>query len=214
MSGHVAVVVVAAGRGERFGGPKHSALLGGRTLLERAVCGSRAVSDCVVAVVPEELVGQAVPCADFVVAGGSTRSESVRAGLAALPENVTVVLVHDAARPLAPPSLFRSTLDAVLEGADGAIPVVEVVDTLKVVEGGRALRTVPRDGLVAVQTPQAFRLSVLRSAHSSGGDATDDSGLVEALGAKVAVVRGDRRNLKITTPEDLELAEALLGGDQ
>jgi 2-C-methyl-D-erythritol 4-phosphate cytidylyltransferase len=152
-----------------------------------------------------------------VVAGGATRAESVRAGLAAVPVHVDVVVVHDAARPLAGAGLYAAVVAAVRAGADGAIPGLPVADTLKRVEGdadasgtGVIVGTVDRGGLVAAQTPQAFRADVLRAAHASGRDATDDAALVEARGGKVVVVPGDPRNLKLTGPRDLAVAEALL----
>jgi 2-C-methyl-D-erythritol 4-phosphate cytidylyltransferase len=130
----------------------------------------------------------------------------VRAGLAAVPPEAEIIVVHDAARPLAPRSLFAAVIDAVRAGADGAIPGLPVADTIKRVQGDRVAATIERDGLVAVQTPQAFRAEVLRAAHAGGGGATDDAALVEAAGGKVVVVPGDPLNLKITTPYDLAQA--------
>ena len=144
------------------------------------------------------------------VEGGATRSESVRNGLAAVPNDAEVIIVHDAARPLASAALFAAVVDAVREGADGAIPVVPVTDTIKRVDGGRVIATLDRDALVAVQTPQAFRAEVLRKAHAGGGEATDDASLVESVGGTVVVVPGDPANIKVTTAHDLRLAEALL----
>ena len=118
-------------------------------------------------------------------------------------------MVHDAARPLASQGLFEAVVDTVLRGADGAVPAVAIGDTLKRVSDEEVVETVERSELVAVQTPQAFRAGVLRRAHVGEPDATDDSGLVEALGATVRVVPGERSNIKITTAGDLELAEAL-----
>ena len=114
--------------------------------------------------------------------------------------------MHDGARPLAPAGLFTAVVDAVRAGADAAVPGVPVVDTLRALEGG----VVDRDGLVAVQTPQAFRAGALRAAHAQEGEATDDASLVEAAGGKVVVVNGSPTNLKITRPDDLVVAEALL----
>ena len=148
-----------------------------------------------------------------MVGGGATRADSVRAGLAVVPADAAVVVVHDAARPLAGPDLFAAVVDAVRAGdVDGAVPVVPVADTLKRVRGARVVATVDRDGLVAIQTPQAFAADALRAAHADGGDATDDAGLLEAAGMAVGTVPGDPRNLKLTRPEDLALAEALLAG--
>jgi 2-C-methyl-D-erythritol 4-phosphate cytidylyltransferase len=121
-----------------------------------------------------------------------------------------VIVVHDAARPLASRLLFDAVIAAVEAGADGAVPASPVRDTIKRVDGTTVVETVERDGLVAVQTPQAFRADVLRGAHASEGDATDDAALVEALGGKVVVVPGEAANVKVTRPEDLELVRALL----
>ena len=149
--------------------------------------------------------------ADQVVAGGASRAESVRAGLVAVPDDAAIIVVHDAARPLASAGLFRSVVAAVrAPGVDGAIPVVPVTDTLKQVIGDTVEHNVDRDGLVAVQTPQAFEAAALRNAHGTGGEATDDAGLLEDLGATVRTVMGDPHNVKLTRPEDLVLAEALM----
>jgi 2-C-methyl-D-erythritol 4-phosphate cytidylyltransferase len=148
--------------------------------------------------------------ADHIVAGGATRSESVRAGLAAVPATAGIVVVHDAARPLSRPSLWHAVLDAVVAGADAAIPATSVTDTVKEIGPGGHLVTLDRGRLVAVQTPQAFQASVLRRAHLEGIDATDDAALVEAAGGRVVLVEGDVDNLKVTSPHDLDLAAALL----
>lgn len=200
------VIVVAAGSGRRFGGPKQYAALAGRRVLDRSLDTARSVADGIVLVVPEAETGRDEPAVDQVVAGGATRSESVRAGLAAVPEDAAVILVHDGARPLADTQLFRSVIDAVVDGADAAVPVAPVVDTIVDLEG----RSVDRETLRAVQTPQGFDAMVLRRAHAGGGEATDDAGLVAAAGGRVRLVDGDRWNLKVTEPEDLLVAEALV----
>lgn len=198
-------VVVAAGRGERFGGPKHVASIGGRRVLDWSLDAARGACDGVVLVVgvdhdtPEE--------ADVVVTGGETRSESVRNGLAAVPEDATVIVVHDAARPAAPPALFTAVIDAVRAGAAGAVPAVPVTDTIKRVVGTTVVETPARSTLVAVQTPQAFDAAMLRRAHAAGGDATDDAALVEAAGGRVVVVPGAASNRKVTDPADLAFLE-------
>jgi 2-C-methyl-D-erythritol 4-phosphate cytidylyltransferase len=221
-------IVVAGGTGRRFGRFKQFALLGGRPIVQWAVEACRPFSDGVVLVVPAEAAddaeaeaaGGGVPqqSADTVVPGGPTRSESVRHGLAAVPADAEVVVVHDAARPLATPRLFDAVIAAVRDGgADGAVPGLPVNDTIKEVDGAQTVKaTLERSALVAVQTPQAFSADVLRRAHERatalGILATDDAALVEALGATVRVVPGEPGNLKITTPEDLRAAEHLLGG--
>ncbi|HUS62132.1 MAG TPA: 2-C-methyl-D-erythritol 4-phosphate cytidylyltransferase [Acidimicrobiales bacterium] len=202
-------IVVGGGSGARFGGPKQLEVIGSQRMIDLAVAVARNCSDGVVAVVPAGTTDP-VPRADAVVTGGATRSASVRSGLAAVPSEVAVVVVHDAARPLATESLFRAVIDAVRAGADAAIPGLPVADTLKRVEGDRVADTVDRRDLVQVQTPQAFRARALRDAHATEAEATDDAALVEAAGGRVVVVAGDARNLKITTPDDLAIARALL----
>jgi len=208
--------VVAGGSGSRFGGPKQFLQLAGKPVAAWSVAAARTASDGVVLVIPdrEGRVGtDGTFGADRVVAGGDSRADSVRAGLAAVPDEADVVVVHDAARPLADPALFAAVVDAVRAGgAACAIPVLPVSDTLKRTVGGVVASTLDRDGVVTVQTPQAFTASVLREAHREAGQSTDDAGLVELMGVPVHTVPGDPRNLKITRPEDLHLAEALLSG--
>jgi len=203
-------IVVAGGTGTRFGGAKQYASLGGRRVLDWSLDSARAAGDGVVVVVPAEQVGRP-EAADAVVAGGDTRSASVRNGLAAVPADAGVVIVHDAARPLAGPELFRAAVDAVVQGAAGAVCAVPVTDTVKRVAGATVVATLDRSELWAVQTPQAFSAAALRAAHAGGGEAGDDAALVEAAGEDVVVVAGDPRNLKLTGPHDLVLAEALAG---
>jgi len=203
-------VVVAAGSGQRFGGPKQFTPLRGRPLVQWSVEAARAVADGVVLVLPPDRAGAPDFGADVVVPGGDSRTASVRAGLDAVPPSAEVVVVHDGARPLASVELFRAVVAAVRAGADAAVPALAMGDTLKRVESDTVLATVERDGLVAVQTPQAFRAEVLRRAHAGGAEATDDAALVEALGATVRIVPGDPRNLKVTTTADLAVAEALV----
>jgi 2-C-methyl-D-erythritol 4-phosphate cytidylyltransferase len=168
-------------------------------VLDWSLAAALDTCDGIVLVVHADRAGDREPMVDAVVAGGATRSASVRAGLAAVPDDAEVIVVHDAARPLATADLWRSVLDGVDAGADAVVPVVPVVDTLREVGGG----TVDRTRFVAVQTPQAFRAEVLRRAHGSGAEATDDASLVEAIGGKVLVVDGEPANRKITTPADL-----------
>ena len=139
-------------------------------------------------------------------AGGATRSESVRCGLSATPAEAEVIVVHDAARPLASASLYAEVAAAVRAGADGAAPAVAVTDTIRHLREG----VLDRSELRAVQTPQAFRAQALRDAHHDSGEATDDAGLVEAAGGAVWLVEGDPANIKVTTAVDLAAAEALL----
>jgi len=195
--------VVGGGSGRRFGRPKQYESLDddGARVIDISQRVAEAVSTGVVVVVPAADAER-----EGAVAGGATRSDSVRAGLAAVPADATIICVHDAARPLASETLYRRVIDAVSSGADAAIPGVAVNDTIKIVRDGCVESTPDRSSLVAVQTPQAFRADALRSAHRSGVDATDDAALVEALGSPVVVVEGDADNRKITAPDDLEWA--------
>ncbi len=211
-------IVVAGGSGRRFGGPKQYAQLAGRPVVEWAIEACRSCSAGVVLVLPatdDPATDDTDPHgANAVVTGGPTRAESVRAGLAAVPLDAEVIVVHDAARPLASPDLFAAVVDAVhREGVDGAVPGLMPGDTIKVVDDtGMVVRTLDRSALVAVQTPQAFRAGALRRAHESAEPAaTDDAMLVESVGGRVTVVPGESSNVKITDPGDVEVAERLLG---
>jgi 2-C-methyl-D-erythritol 4-phosphate cytidylyltransferase len=201
-------IVVAAGSGRRFGAAKQYEPLAGRRVLDWSLAAARAAADGVVLVVPPDRAGDDEPLADAVVPGTATRSGSVRAGLAAVPDAAGVVVVHDGARPLADAATFAAVVAAVRAGADAALPGLPVSDTLRARTGG----LIDRDELVAVQTPQAFRAAALRRAHAGGAEATDDATLVEASGGKVVVVDGSPTNVKITHPTDLVVAEALLRG--
>lgn len=211
VAGETWAIVVAAGGGSRFGAAKQFARLGDVSVLDRAVGVARESCDGVVIVLPAESDWIA-PAGVLTAVGGATRSASVRCGLALLPENADVVVVHDAARPLATRALFARVVAAVRAGADAAVPGVPVTDTVKRVRDDVVVETVARDDLVVVQTPQAFRRSALEAAHASDGVGTDDAALVEARGGTVVVVEGEARNLKLTQAGDLELAQALISG--
>jgi 2-C-methyl-D-erythritol 4-phosphate cytidylyltransferase len=200
-------IVVAAGSGRRFGGPKQFEDLGGRPLVAWAAEAAAEAGDGVVVVLPPAHE----PLAPGEVHGGATRSDSVRRGLEAVPADAEVVVVHDAARPLAPPALFRAVVAAVLAGADAAVPGLPVADTIKEVDAdGVVVHTPARHRLVAVQTPQAFRAAVLRRVHAEGGEATDDAALVEQAGGRVVVVPGVAEARKVTGPEDLAWARSVV----
>lgn len=204
-------IVVAAGSGVRFGDRKQFVTLGGVSVLQRSVEAAAAVSNGIVIVLPEDALAShgvrlAGPSLLLATAGGSTRAASVRAGLAHVPDDCEVILVHDAARPLASAALFAAVTVAVEAGAEAVVPGVAIADTVRHVERG----TVDRDALVAVQTPQGFRADVLRSAHESAGDATDDATLAETIGATVTVIPGESTNRKITDRVDLIAAEAIV----
>jgi 2-C-methyl-D-erythritol 4-phosphate cytidylyltransferase len=200
-------IVCAGGAGHRFGQAKQYAELGGIRLIDHAVAHALEASDGVVVGAPAADVDElATSFADpkvRVVAGGILRSDTVRCALAVIPDDVEVIVVHDAARPLAPPSLFDAVVAAVRAGADGAVPGLPPLDTVKRVDGDVVVETVDRSELTLVQTPQAFRADVLRAAHVGEPDATDDAALVERAGGKVVVVAGTPAANKVTTPEDL-----------
>jgi 2-C-methyl-D-erythritol 4-phosphate cytidylyltransferase len=174
-------------------------------MIDHSRATAEEVSAGVVVVVPADDAAR-----EHAIAGGSSRSESVRAGLAEVPDEATIICVHDAARPFATVDLFARVVAAVAAGADAAVPGVAVADTIKVVDQRdgvtQVVDTPDRSTLVAVQTPQAFRASVLRAAHVAGGDATDDAALIEQAGGTVVVVEGEPDNRKITLPSDLDWA--------
>ena len=210
-------VLVAAGRGERLGDdrPKAFTRLGDLPLLAEPL---RRLDECawidhVVVVAPAEWEEPAILLAEEVgaskvaacVTGGETRTDSVRAGVADVPEDAAVILVHDAARPLVDDAVVERVITALQGGFDGAVPVLPVKDTVKRVEGDVVAETLSRDGLVTVQTPQAFVAPVLRAALAKAVvPATDCAALVEAAGGRVTAVEGDERLLKVTTQADLE----------
>jgi len=211
-------VLVAAGRGERLGEdrPKAFVRLGDLPLLAEPL---RRLDECewvdhLVVVTPPEWEEPAILLAEEIgasktgacVTGGATRTESVRLGVAEVPDDAAVILVHDAARPLLPPGVVERLLEALGAGFDGAVPALPLADTVKRVRDGVVAETLDRDGLVTVQTPQAFVAPVLRAALASNSllQATDCAALVEAAGGRVTTVEGDERLLKVTTRADLE----------
>ncbi len=209
-------IIVAGGSGLRFGGRKQFADLAGRSVLQRSVDAALQVSQGLVIVVPDDAVSETIveacDCVVRVVAGGRSRAESVRAGLAAIDADAQIVLVHDAARPLASPELFERVTAAVASGAVGVVPGVSVADTIRNTDGV----VLDRSTLLAVQTPQGFDVATLRKAHAQNGEATDDATLVEALGHDIVVVEGEATNDKLTEPTDLITAAHLvthLSGD-
>jgi 2-C-methyl-D-erythritol 4-phosphate cytidylyltransferase len=223
-----AAVVPAAGRGERLGpgAPKALRNLAGQPLLVhavRALADARSI-DVVVVAAPEGeqaavrlLLGPVVADTELVVVtGGDTRQRSVALALQALPDDVDVVLVHDAARPLVPSEVVDAVASAVRDGADAVVPGVAITDTIKQVDpAGRVERTVDRTMLRAAQTPQGFARIVLESAHRVAAengvvDVTDDAGLVEQAGHQVLMIPGSEDGFKVTRPLDLVLAQAVL----
>ena len=216
-------MLAAAGRGERLGvdRPKAFAKLAGRPLLAESLERLEASDwiDAIVIVAAEEWEEPSILVAEEIgagkvnacVIGGAMRADSVRIGVSEVPEDAAVVLVHDAARPLVPDEVIERVLVPLGEGWDGAVPALPVQDTLKRADGGAVTETIDRTGLYAVQTPQAFVAPTLRRAIAAfDGSPTDCSGFVEASGGRVCVVEGDRRLVKVTTPDDLVLVERLL----
>ena len=219
---NVWAVIPAAGGGERLGAdrPKAFARLGELPLLAESVSrldASDWIEGIVVAAPPgweepaillaEEVgAGKVTAC----VTGGESRADSVRAAVAEVPPEAAVIVVHDAARPLLTDDVLERVLVALNEGWDGAVPGLPVSDTVKRVENGAVVETLAREELYAIQTPQAFSAEVLRDALSGSEPASDCSALVEAKGYRVAVVDGDPRLLKITSPADLELVASWL----
>lgn len=245
--GRCAVVIVAAGTGQRLGHgmPKARVPLGGEPMLAHAIrgvvkagiaaqiCIAVPAGDAEMAEICEQLAADSGAGPDMVwnvVDGGADRADSVRAALAVIDSGVATVLVHDAARPLTPPGVFDRVVAALRDGAKAVIPALAVVDTIKTVAPAelpatgagveKVSGTPVRHRLRAVQTPQGFELDTLRRAHayaetldaSGAAQITDDAMLVEAIGEDVYVVQGSTHSLKITTPTDLLLAEALLQG--
>jgi 2-C-methyl-D-erythritol 4-phosphate cytidylyltransferase / 2-C-methyl-D-erythritol 2,4-cyclodiphosphate synthase len=210
----IAAILVAAGSGSRFGAemPKQYLSLAGKPVIRHAAKALAEYVDILQPVGDSDSIEAALEHLQHLpsVPGGTTRQESVLAGLEALaPQAPDVVLVHDAARPLIPPGTIPALL-AALERAPGAIPAIPVADTLKQVVGGRIAATAPRDGLFRAQTPQAFHFPVLLAAHRDGAEssaATDDASLLEAAGLAVAIVPGSEDNIKLTYPEDLRRLE-------
>lgn len=224
MAGRTAALVPAAGRGERLGPgtPKALRELAGQPLLVHAVRSllDARVVDLIVVAAPAEHVedvrgmldSQDLPGDIAVVTGGDTRQESVAHALIALPTDVDVVLVHDAARPLVPPEVTARVVAAVRDGHTAVVPGLRVADTIKVVDTkSDVVSTLDRDQLRAIQTPQGFDRDTLRMAHAAAEDSvTDDAGLIERAGGTVHVVDGHEEAFKVTRPLDLLLAEAVL----
>jgi 2-C-methyl-D-erythritol 4-phosphate cytidylyltransferase len=215
-------ILAAAGRGERLGldRPKAFAKLNDRPLLAESLERLEA-SDWIERIVVAAPPGWEEPCilvAEEVAAGkvaetvtgGESRSQSVRRALEEVPDEAALIVVHDAARPLVSDEVIEKVITAVGDGWDGAVPGLPVCDTVKRVEGEAVAETVDREGLVAVQTPQAFVADVFRRALESGGEAGDCAALVEAAGGRIRVVPGDRRLVKVTEPADLELVAGWL----
>jgi 2-C-methyl-D-erythritol 4-phosphate cytidylyltransferase len=215
-------VLVAAGRGARLGEdrPKAFVRLGDLPMLAEPLrrLDESGWVDAVVVVAPPGWEEPAILLAEEIgaskvtacVTGGETRSDSVRAGVAEVPEDAAVILVHDAARPLLPEEVIGRVIEALTDGYDGAVPALPVADTVKRVEGDRVLETLDRSELVTVQTPQAFVAPTFRACVDSTQSATDCASLLETSGGRVRIVQGDERLVKVTTRADLERVAAWL----
>jgi 2-C-methyl-D-erythritol 4-phosphate cytidylyltransferase len=225
-------IVLAGGGGNRFGGLKQFAALGGQSLLERVVKRVLAQCDGVVVVLPaghdwpytseqpnserpsserpsSDHSGQ--PARELRATGGATRADSVRSGLAALPAGAGIVVITDAAHPLASAELYDRVIAAVRAGADGALPGLPLTDAIKELHPGDvAGATTPAAGHVSAQMPMAFDVVALRGAHERVADAVEDSAMVTADGGRVVVVPGEPTNVHVTTPDELAIAQALL----
>ena len=219
-TGRVAAIIPAAGSGVRLGAdvPKAFLALGGLSLLTRSALAMSSVADVLIIAAPADALDEAsaqlaqVDAEIHIVAGGEHRQESVANALSMVPEDVSIVLVHDAARPLVPIEVTQNVVAAIRSGAKAAIPVLPLVDTIKRVNNnGIAIETVDRNQLRRVQTPQGFDRATLELAYRNPEVvATDDAGLMDALGIPVVTVAGDERSLKITTMADVQHALSLL----
>jgi 2-C-methyl-D-erythritol 4-phosphate cytidylyltransferase len=220
------VILLAAGAGRRIGAAEPKALLpiGGRPMLSVAAAGAAACPSVggLVVTYPPGWEGRTRACVEDLevsarlVEGGDSRQASVRAALASVPEPVDVVAVHDAARPFATPELFARVIRAVADGADGAVPVLAMTDTVLRVRGDVVEGTEIREELALGQTPQAFRASFLREAHAkaeaAGASFTDDASTLRWAGFQVLAITGEPANVKITTLADLAQADRRMGG--
>lgn len=220
-TGRVAAIIPAAGSGVRLGAqlPKAFIELDGISLLTRSALAMSVVADVIIVAAPSDELDLAskhladVDAEVHIVAGGAARQDSIANALAILPQNVTTVLVHDAARPLVPRDVTNRVLTEIQNGAVAVIPVLPIADTIKRVDAqNKVIETVDRNQLRRVQTPQGFTRDTLHHAYADPTIvATDDAGLMEALGIPVVTVAGDELAMKITTAHDLEIAKALLG---
>lgn len=207
------MIVLAAGEGARFGEPKQFLeLLPGTRLVDAALESAARSSDFIVLVVPPGHIwrGREVTHVAF---GGQTRRESVLSGLESVPEDVEILILHDAAHPLADDRIFSDLVTAIEEGADGAVPFHPVPEVVKRRASDGTLSTVGREGLGLAQMPMAFRYSALRSSHRTplgdGAEYWEDAMLLEAMGLKVVAVPGSNQNIHVATAADLEVARVL-----
>ncbi len=205
-------IVLAGGVSQRFGDrPKQFEMIGGTRLVDRTLAAARRTCDRGTLVLPPGRAGDGEPV-DALAAGGDHQSESLRAGLATVPADAEIAVVADPAHPLASDALFTAVLDAVRAGADGAVPVMPILETVTRVRDGLAVETVPKADLVLVQSPHAFRLSALRAAHADRPRFPDNASLLVARGHRVVTVPGEPANLHVTTADELTVLDATARG--
>jgi 2-C-methyl-D-erythritol 4-phosphate cytidylyltransferase len=210
MHGSVWAIVLAGGVSRRFGErSKQFERVGGVPMVDRTVAAARRACDGVVLVLPPERVWTGEPV-DAVTEGGDHQSESLRAGLAAVPADAAIVVVADPAHPLATDALFEAVIDAVRGGADGAVPVIPMLEVVQRVRDGQVVETLPKADLVQTQSPQAFRADVLRAVHADRPRPVENSGLLVERGHRVVTVSGDVGNVHVTTPQERAIAESLV----
>lgn len=208
MRDEVWAIVLAGGTGTRYGRLKQLEELAGTRLVDRTVAAAHRTCDRVALVLPPGVGWDGEPV-DLLAAGGDHQSASLRNALAAVPGTATVLVLADPAHPLAADRLFTDTIDAVRAGADGAVPVVPMLEVVARVVDDVVVETLPKDGTWLAQSPQAFRAGVLRAAHADAPRPVENSGLLAALGHRVVTVPGDPANLHVATAEDLDVVRRL-----
>lgn len=201
-------IVLAGGTGDRFGSAKQFARLGEERLVDLALATVTAVCDGVVLILPADVAWDGPPV-DAIAPAGADRCASVRSGLARVPEDAEVVVVHQAANPLATTTTVHRLIERVQAGAQAAVPGLTPPDVVRRVDGGFAVEDLGRDDLVLVQVPCAFDAATLRTAHASGLPAVEDTALVAGVGGSIAVIDGDPGNVHVTNPTDLRIAAYL-----
>ncbi|MDQ4117978.1 MAG: 2-C-methyl-D-erythritol 4-phosphate cytidylyltransferase [Actinomycetota bacterium] len=206
--GPVWAVVLAGGRGTRFGRLKQFEPLAGVRLIDRTVAAARRTCDRVALVLPAEVEWDGPPV-DALAVGGDHQSESMRAALAVVPDDAGVIVATDPAHPLAPDRVYTDVVAAVRAGADGAVPVLPLLEVVQRVVDGRVVETLPKDDAVITQAPHAFRADVLRAVHADRPRPVENSGLLVERGHHVVAVQGDPANLHVATAADLTVMERL-----
>lgn len=210
MVDEVWAIVLAGGRGSRYGRLKQLEELAGSRLVDHTVGAARRTCDRVALVLPPGLQWDGAPV-DALATGGDHQSESLRAGLAAVPDDAGILVLADPAHPLAADRIFRDVVAAVRAGADGAVPVVPLLEVVQRVQDGVVVETLPNRDAVLTQSPQAFRADLLRAAHADAPRPVENSGMLAARGHRIVTVPGDPANLHVATEEDLAVVRRLAG---